>query len=390
MISRTPNIAGANPGRTRSHNRQMVMGHVRQAGRMGRAEIARISGLSTQAVSNIIADLTGDGLLVEQGRVSNGRGLPAVQYSLNPAGGYALGIEIRPDVLLVALLDLDGKTLFANRVPLVDTGPEPVTALVLEQRDAALAKAGADPARLLGAGIVMPGPFGTAVAAQKGLELPEWGDLDATSWFTTALDLPVYVENDANAAAMSERNNGVARGLQNYAYVYFGAGLGLGIVSNGQLLQGAFGNAGEIGHIVVPGDTGAVVLERAVSRLSAHAHLSGAGVQADTSDDLARLYAAANPALMAWLDQAATPLSHAIATIENLCDPQTVIFGGAMPDAILDHLIAACDLSDRSVSNRAARDHPRLIRGVSGRMSATLGAAALVLNHSFTPRIASH
>ena len=58
-----------------------------------------------------------------------------------------------------------------------------------------------------------------------------------------------------------------------------------------------------------------------------------------------------------------------------------------MPDVILDHLIGAVRLSHRSVSERAGRTQPRLLRGASGRMTATLGAAALVLNQAFTPQI---
>ena len=64
----TAHTVGANAERARSHNRQMVLDRVRQAGRIGRAEIARGSGLSTQAISNIIADLLADGLIVEDGR----------------------------------------------------------------------------------------------------------------------------------------------------------------------------------------------------------------------------------------------------------------------------------------------------------------------------------
>lgn len=60
-----------------------------------------------------------------------------------------------------------------------------------------------------------------------------------------------------------------------------------------------------------------------------------------------------------------------------------------MPDGILDHLIAHVSLPDRSVAHRADRTRPRLLRGASGRMTATLGAAALVINQAFTPRIAA-
>jgi predicted NBD/HSP70 family sugar kinase len=81
-------------------------------------------------------------------------------------------------------------------------------------------------------------------------------------------------------------------------------------------------------------------------------------------------------------------MSAAIGTLENLLDPEAVILGGAMPDLLLDHLIAALNLPDRSVSHRADRSTPRVLRGTSGRMTATLGAAALVINRVFTPTIA--
>ena len=141
-------ILGANAGRSRGHNRQLVLGHVRHAGRIGRAEIARSSGLSTQAVSNIIAELQEDGLLVEQGRLSAGRGLPAVQYAVNPKGGVALGVEIRPDVVFCALLDLAGQEIFSQRRPLPDPDPEVVADLVGDLRDAALASADVPATRL--------------------------------------------------------------------------------------------------------------------------------------------------------------------------------------------------------------------------------------------------
>ena len=76
--------------RSRSLNQQAVLGHIQRSGARGRAEIARALGLSTQAVSNIIAGLTGDGLLVERGARSVGRGLPAVQYALNPSGAVII------------------------------------------------------------------------------------------------------------------------------------------------------------------------------------------------------------------------------------------------------------------------------------------------------------
>jgi predicted ArsR family transcriptional regulator len=123
-------VVGANSERSRSHNRQVVLGRVRAAGEIGRAEIARASGLSTQAVSNIIAELLEDGFIVERGRRTAGRGLPAAQYALNPGGGFALGIEIRPDAVFAALLNLCGARLAAERRAIAAPDRESVTQTV--------------------------------------------------------------------------------------------------------------------------------------------------------------------------------------------------------------------------------------------------------------------
>jgi len=389
MNAKIQSVIGANAGRSRSHNRQVVLGHIKTTGPMGRAQIARASGLSTQAVSNIIADLLDDGFLREDGRLSTGRGLPAVQYALNPKGGFAFGVEIRPDAIFAALLNLEGRALFSRREALSRTDPKWVRDRVVALRDAALAETGVQTARVLGAGLVLPGPFGTTGLTDAGSELPGWQQVDAATWFAQGLDLAVYVENDANATAMAERVSGAAQGFETYAFLYFGTGLGLGLVSQGRLIRGAFGNAGEIGHIPVPGPLGPVALEQAVSRLSAQKHLKDHGITADSIADLDQLFQARSPALCAWLEKTRQPLGHALTTIENLFDPQTIILGGAMPDAILDDLIVNAALSPQSVANRPDRTTPRLIRGASGRMTAALGAAALVINQSFTPEIAA-
>ena len=387
MDNRSTQMVGANALRSRSHNRQMVLGHIRQSGQMGRAEIARMSGLSTQAVSNIISDLQDDGWLMECGRRSVGRGQPPIQYRVNPEGGYALGIEVRPDAVFAALLDLDGRTVFSERATLASSDPRSFRTQVLKLRDAALVDPQVAQDKLLGAGVVLPGPFGTGASPRTDSELQNWQAIDPRNWFSEVLGLPVEVENDANAAAIAEGVTGVAFGLHSYAFLYFGAGLGLGLISDGRRLSGGHGNAGEIGRIPVETDQGRQALEQVVSRVSAQRHLAAEGLQVTGIEDIAAIYAAGNPALMNWLDRAAAPLSQAVAMIENLFDPQTIIFGGAMPDAVLDHLIGKVAFHPDSVSDRPDRAYPRLMRGGSGRMTATLGGAALVLKQAFTPRM---
>jgi len=362
---------------------------VRHAGAVGRAEIARASGLSTQAVSNIIADLLGEGLLIEKGHRSAGRGLPVQQYAIKPGGGYAFGVEVRPTAVFTALVDLVGTPVTTDRTPLPDTRRTTILRTVCEQMDRALTTQQLKKDRLLGAGIVMPGPFGETGLSGTASELPGWNTDDPADIFADCLELPVFLENDANAAAMAERMNGVAQGLLDFAYLYFGQGLGLGLMQNGQVIQGAFGNAGEIGHTHVMVDGQSVELEAATSRLSAQVYLAHRGLNVSSMEDLISLYDRQNAHLLEWLDQAGRAMSQALSLIENLLDPQTVILGGAMPEALLDHIIDKTPLPERSVANRPDRAHPRLMRGTSGRMTATLGAAALVLHQAFTPTIAA-
>ena len=376
---------GSNAERSKHRNRQAILGQLRTTGAMGRAEIARALSLTTQTVSNIIAELSQDGLLLEMGRVSAGRGLPAIQYALNPEGGYALGIEVRPDAIFAALLDMHGKAVATERIAVTQAQPDVVMTHVKALYARALDQVPNARHRTLGAGIVMPGPFGETGIAGMGSDLPGWQEVDAETLFAEAIGLPVVLSNDANAAAMAERINGVAQDITSYAYLYFGAGLGLGLVHGGHLVRGAYGNAGEIGHIPVPGQSGN--LEDALSRLSVQRHLQLAGKDAHNVDTLDQFFQQNDPDLMAWLTSASAALGHAMAIVENMFDPQTVILGGAMPDAILDHLVAHAPLPDLSVSNRPNAPHPRLMRGASGRMTATLGAAALILNRALSSPI---
>lgn len=382
---RSTSPKGSNAERSRSSNRQAVLGHIQSAGEMGRAQIARSLGLSTQAVSNIIAELQDDGMLIETGTLSAGRGLPAVQYGVNPKGGYAIGVEVRPDAIFTAMLDLRGNPVATRRKAIDDASRDKVISHVVKMRDAMLKKGKVSPDRLLGAGIVMPGPFGQTGLSGHSSDLPHWQTVDAAALFKDALDLPIALSNDANAAAMAERIGGAAQSLDTYAYLYFGAGLGLGLVSQSHLVPGAFGNAGEIGQISIPIADGSAKLESVLSRLSVQKHLSEAGLGPVGFKEIASLYQAGNPALLDWLLGAGDALAYAVQIIENLFDPQTIILGGAMPEQILDHLVSHTPLPTNSVSNRADNPVPRLQRGTSGRLTATLGAASLILNRTFTP-----
>ena len=219
MTSAMTRSIGGNSGRNRSHNRRVVLEFVRANEPAGRADIARSCGLSTQAVSNICDSLVFDGLLLEDGYRTGARGKPVKRYRFDGKKTFAIGIELRPDAVLTAVLNLSGDRIYSNRVEIAEASPEFAIPVLQTQIDAALGVIGRDVSHLLGVGIVMPWSFGPSdTNPPTEAELPGWGDIDIQAVFQTALKCPVIIENDATAAAISERVSGVAKGMDNFCF----------------------------------------------------------------------------------------------------------------------------------------------------------------------------
>jgi predicted NBD/HSP70 family sugar kinase len=370
-----------------------VLETVRQHGLLGRSDIAALTRLTAQAVSNIVAELVEEGFLMEQGRRRTARGQPPVELAVNPAGGMTAGMEIATDHITTVLVDLTGQVRAQRIVPLGDATIEGAWRLAATELARARSAAGL-PKRLLGCGVVMPGPFEVeSMTSVSSSPLHGWAGRDAEQLLTDALGAPVTIENDATAAAVGEHLHGLGRNLRHFCQVYFGKGLGLGVIVAGQPNRGAFGNAGEIGHIPVVrgglacacGGTGC--LERYASIHALTERLHAAGIANAGPDEITRLHGQGHPALLGWIAEAAALLAPVVAMLENLFDPETVILGGGMPDGVIDALIAAMSPLPISVANRPGRTIPRVQRGATGRLTAALGAAALPLLDTMAPKL---
>ncbi|MDF2812493.1 MAG: family transcriptional regulator [Microvirga sp.] len=385
---------GNNPERNRTHNRRVVLDAVRLHGPIGRTDIARRAHLTSQAVSNIVGELLSEGLLLECGRRRSGRGLPPVQVIVNPDGGMTIGVEMAADHLVTVLVDLTGRVRGHHTIAFNDPTPDQVVPRLMTSIEHVCQSLPGASERLLGIGVVMPGPFEIEGMSSVGpTTLPGWSGLDAAAFLTEAIGRPTIVENDATAAAVGERLHGAGRSLKDFCLVYFGAGLGLGIVSEGRPFRGAFGNAGEIGHVIVApqgepcacGNRGC--LERYASVHALKERLRRHGIACDNAHDLEAAQANRNPIMAAWVVDAAAMLAPIVGLLENLLDPETIVFGGALPDALMDELIAALAPLPLSVASRRERRVPRVMRGATGSLTAALGAAALPLLETMTPKL---
>jgi predicted NBD/HSP70 family sugar kinase len=385
-----PATGGTNLGHARTFNRRVVLETIRLHGPLSRASIARHTGLSIQTISNIAEELSESGLLREEGRRIAGRGAPALDLALDPDGGFTFGISLDHRRLVVVLVDIAGRQRRQETVEIDGLAPDQVVPLIARTAFDLARQERAAKKRLWGAGVVMPMLFENGQPIAFGpTSMPAWRDYPVVAKLTTALGMPVLLENDATAAAVGEQLYGVGRRLEDFFYIYIGVGIGGGMVLAGHPYRGHAGRAGELGHVVVePGGRPCACgnrgcLERYASLSAAQAALDGLGEQNAQVDPAA--LAAGAETLEQWLDLAASHLRTAAVMIANLLDPEAIVIGGIIPNVLLDGLIARLHRSETHGA-MLPRTLP-ILQAEIDLESPALGGAALPLFDGLAPAL---
>lgn len=342
------------PGGSRNAGRLLDI--LRAHGPMGRRHLAAKLGVTGQTVGNLVDPLLAAGWIRALGPARAGRGKPGERYALNPDGAISIGYEIARGGVNWVVMDLSGQLRLAGRLAIADSAPASVLPLLAEH-SAGLRGGFVSP--LAGIGVVAPGPFGPLRRRAGSGAAAAWSGPDPIAPLRAVLDVPVSLDNDANAAALAEALFGAGARMSDFLTLYFGAGLGLGIVASGRPLRGAFGNAGEIGLMIPAGRS---------EPLDALA--PPAAMRAGPGNGRAEA---------AWIARAAPPLAQVVSMLEDIFDPEGVIVTGDLPMGTADRLCAAIMAQD---GGSAAR----LIAGTAGPLTAAMGAAALPLFDVLTAR----
>jgi predicted NBD/HSP70 family sugar kinase len=355
------------PEHSRSHNRSLVLQTLYRSGGLSRADLARATGLTRVTISDLVAQLIADDLIVELGQREDARpGKPATLLDVNRGGFQILGLDLSDHALLRGgVLDLDGAILTHRQTALENaTGQvavDKVIALTRELIDAASAP-------ILGIGVGSPGVVdlgGTVISAPN----LGWRDLPLQAILADATGLPVLVANDANAAVLAEHSFGGA--LSDTMLVKVGHGVGAGLLLGGTPLFGSRFAAGEIGHVMVGTDGGAACacgkigcLETWLAIPRLEAALAAAGTPAERT---------------AILREAGERLGIAMAPVVGALDLAEVVLSG--PAELLDG-----DLAEAAADTLRTRTMAEFHGDLTVRMTALgqdivmRGAAAMVLS----------
>ncbi|MFD3738748.1 transcriptional regulator [Streptomyces sp. CB00316] len=392
----TPLGPKADKDTVRRHNLSLVLRAVRdEGGEATRAGVAARVGLTRAAVSSLVEQLMDSGFLTESGKTFSGQaGRPGTALKVARTGPAGLGVEINIDYVSVCVVDLAGTGRVRQTEHLDNRGAAAEEVLA---RAAAIAARTLDSAheqelRPVGATLALPGLVsGGAVRQAPNLG---WNEVPAQDLFGDALTalrpgrpvLPVASENEANLAALAELWFGGLGDVRSFLYLTGEIGVGGALVLGGELLRGAHGFAGEIGHVVVDpdgpecrcGSRGCLEQYAGQTALLRAAGVEGAGGGSGVRE-LERRARAGDERAVAAVAEAGRMLGRVVSGAVNLVDPDAVVLGGIYR-GLMPWLSppAGEELTGRVVSGLWSPGSGRL-RASSVAGDAARGAAALVV-----------
>jgi predicted NBD/HSP70 family sugar kinase len=383
----------------RQYNERVVLHAIRLHGDLPKAELARLTHLSTQTISLIVNKLLDDQLLIKCAPLRGRIGQPSVPIALNPDGAFALGIKIGRRSMDVLLIDFTGSV--RQRLERSYPFPDPLT--LFDELQAMLGDAMAHlqqinagaPERLTGIGVAAPLSLG---GWQSLLDVPPeqaqaWNDIDLYSRIQAlpavrALDLPVHLLKDTAAACTAELVAGRGHSLKSFLYLFIDTFIGGGLVLDSHLHSGSSGNAGAVGsmplHAAQPaGPVPAQVLSQA-SLLNLQRLFSAAGLDIDAAQDERALQEPWRALTERWLAQAAQATALSIANAACLLDLGHVVLDGVFSRTLLTELIASTERALNAHSWEGVT-RPTLHPGTIGSDARALGGALLPLHAAFAP-----
>jgi glucokinase-like ROK family protein len=336
----------------REINLSVIMNHLRTNAPISRAALAETTGLNKTTVSSLVNELIERHFVQEIGLASPSSGRPAILLKLNPTAGFIVSCEIGTFYILVICTDFSPEIIwrYEEKFDLsIGQGAILDRALtVLHQAiEAGYTKCGT----LLGMSVGVPGIVDQATGTLLFAPNLGWKDLPIRAILRESINVPLFVDNEANIAALGEHYFGAAQGYEEVLYISAGVGLGGGIVHGGRVFSGVTGVGAEFGHMTMNPD-GEICKcgnqgcwETQVSQQALFRHISrrvdqgeGSRLSDLTAGNRAALTVpiivdaarAGDAVALGALEIIGHHLGIGIASLVNVLNPELVVFGGIL------------------------------------------------------------
>ena len=307
-------------------------------GAVSRTELAKLTGLSKQTMSEVFRDLEDGGWVQMAGRTQGAVGRSAATYEVCADRALVFGADVGDTKIQAALADMRGRIVSDLVEPTDARGGQHVIEQLARINGTLASRAGLPVGRVLVGSVGIPGAFD--LRSKRLFMVPNIAGLEG-SFFAKELEalvtFDVAVDNDVNMAAKGELWMGEGKGIDNFVFIALGTGVGMGIINERRILRGARGAAGEVATLPV-GASGydartfhSGVLETMIGSAAIRDRYEGAGGQPGlTVRQIIDRIEGGDRIAGATLDEVARTLAEAILAVSAIVDPERVVLGGSI------------------------------------------------------------
>ena len=246
-------IKGSNIAILKRQNQFLILSIIKEQGPISRVAIARETNLTKSAISKVVTNLIKRGIVEEVGIGNTSVGRKPIMLKLTTDNYFIVGVGIRRTKVFVGIANLQGNIITRRKTPLKkEDNQEIILKKLISLIYKTIKDSGIPREKVIGIGIGSPGPL----YAHSGVILsppnfPGWHSVPLKKLIEEEFRVPVFIDNDANVAALGEKWFGNGQGIDNFIYISVDKGVGAGIVINGRVYRGVSGIAGEFGHISI-------------------------------------------------------------------------------------------------------------------------------------------
>ncbi len=235
------------------NNKSLVLKTIKDHGPLSRADISQRLGLTKGTVSSLVNELLTDHFCYETGPGESSGGRRPVMLLFNQTSGYSIGIDLGVNYILGVLTDLNGNIVNEQTIFSETSTFENTTIAIKRIINNLISRAPDSNYGVVGIGIGVPG-----IVNKEGeiLLAPNlgWKNVNLQEEIKKEFQLPVIIENEANAGAYGEKCFGAGRLFEDIIYISAGIGIGVGFILNNELYRGRNGFSGEMGHMIIQAD----------------------------------------------------------------------------------------------------------------------------------------
>ncbi|WP_241674741.1 ROK family protein [Paenibacillus luteus] len=367
-------------------NTAIVLDAVVKHAPLSRAQISEKTGLNKATVSSLVQDLIDSHLVIENGPGQSSGGRKPVMLLFNGTAGYAVGIDLGVNYIRGLLVDLEGNVIAEYQSSLKQQHAEQALAQLTACIEQLIEQAPESPYGVVGIGVGVPG-----IVDDKGTILfapnLKWRQVALQEQLEATFNIPVTIDNEANAGAQGEQKYGAGRGIPNQIYVSVGIGIGTGIILNKELYKGASGFSGELGHLSIEydgkpcscGNRGCWELYASENALLERAEQLGF----ENLEELLLAAAQGDERVISLIRSIGDYLGAGIANIVNVFNPNVVIIGNRMSRAA-EWLKPAVQAAVDQRTLPYHREHLQILFAELQDQSAVRGAAYYAISTFFT------